>query len=141
MTLRRPCIDCGEPSASTRCDNCAPSEPRRPQARTHERGYGATWQALSTRARRLQPWCSTCRTTTDLTADHSPEAWERKAAGLVIRLQDIDVLCRPCNSKRGAARTSKRGAAPTGRGEGARRGNDDPFGKGNKALLTKGGTS
>ena len=42
-----------------------------------------------------------------LTADHSVEAWKRKAAGKVIRLRDISVVCRRCNSERGAARGEK----------------------------------
>ena len=73
-------------------------------APTTARGYGSAWQRLSARARRLQPFCSDCGATDDLTADHSPEAWERVAAGLPVRLADVDVVCRGCNSRRGRAR-------------------------------------
>jgi hypothetical protein len=52
----------------------------------------------------MQPFCSDCGATSDLTTDHTPEAWLRAAAGKVIRLQDIDVVCRRCNTDRGAAR-------------------------------------
>lgn len=89
MTLR-PCLDCGVPSASTRC--------------SAHRGYDSAWERLSQRARKLQPFCSDCGSTEDLQADHSPEAWARRAAGKAIRLKDIDVVCGRCNTARGKAR-------------------------------------
>lgn len=101
MTLR-PCIACGEPSERTRCDQHAITAP--PKTTATARGYDTQWRTLSEQARRLQPWCSECGTTLDLTADHSEEAWQRKAAGKGIRLVDIDVLCRSCNARKGRAR-------------------------------------
>ena len=111
MTLR-PCIVCGEPAEGPRCGIHAL---RKPAAAA--RGYDAHWTRLSKRARRLQPFCADCGSTEDLQADHSPEAWERKAAGLAIRLADVDVVCGPCNRSRGAARGNAvtRGDAPSGR--------------------------
>lgn len=97
MTLR-PCLDCGTPSASTRCTDC--------------RGYDSEWERLSRRARRLQPFCSDCGTPEDLQTDHSPEAWARKAAGKSIRLKDVDVVCGPCNRARGQARPTPGGTPP-----------------------------
>ena len=96
-----PCIDCGTPAPTTRC-----TEHTKPDLRgtATQRGYDSTWAALSRRARRAQPFCTDCGARDDLTVDHSPEAWARKNAGLVIRLQDVDVCCRSCNSKRGRAR-------------------------------------
>lgn len=73
-----------------------------------ERGYDNTWLRLSARARKLQPFCSDCGTTDDLTTDHSAEAWRRKEEGKVIRLKDVDVVCRRCNSERGDPRESPR---------------------------------
>ncbi len=125
MTLR-PCIDCGEPTGRSRCDDHRLGDSK-PPART--RGYGTTWDKLSQRARRLQPWCSDCGTTSDLTCDHLPSAWERHDAGLVIRLEDVDVVCRPCNGKRGAAR-------PTG--EGVQRTRQGPVGKAESRSLSEG---
>lgn len=82
--MNRPCLDCGALSTSTRCASC-----------TSARGtYDWRWRRLSEKARRLQQFCTDCGTTLDLTADHSPEAWERRAAGKPIRLRDIDVVCR-----------------------------------------------
>lgn len=101
-----PCIDCGEPSPTTRCPDHQPTQTRPSRAA----GYDAAWDRLSRRARRLQPFCSDCGTRDDLTCDHSPEAWRRKNAGLPIRLTDVDVVCRPCNSRRGRARPTGVGA-------------------------------
>lgn len=111
MTLR-PCLDCGTPSPRARCDRCRPPLRSRP---SRAAGYDTAWDALSRRARRLQPWCSDCGAVDDLTCDHSPEAWRRKDAGLPIRLVDVDVVCRRCNSARGKAR----GVDPNDRWPGA----------------------
>lgn len=100
------CLECGQPSPEPRCEDHA-----RPTNRpSRAAGYDAAWDRLSRRARRLQPFCSDCGATTDLTCDHSPEAWKRKERGLSIRLEDVDVVCRACNSRRGAARTRGVGA-------------------------------
>lgn len=105
MTLR-PCLTCGEPAEGPRCLEHT-AEAKRTAT---ERGYDAAWAKLSKRARRLQPWCTDCGATENLQLDHLPSAWERKAKGLRIRLgADTEVVCGPCNVKRGAAR----GAKPT----------------------------
>lgn len=110
------CSECGRPYERERssgyCDECRPTRPRtvrrikseRDRGTNKERGYGAAWRRLSRRARRLQPWCSDCGRTDELTADHSPEAWRRVALGKPVRLEDIDVVCRWCNADRGPAR-------------------------------------
>ncbi len=94
----RPCLDCGTPSASTRCPPC--------------RGYDSEWERLSQRARKLQGFCSDCGSRENLQCDHSPEAWARRAAGKTIRLKDIDVVCGPCNTHRGQARPTPGGTPP-----------------------------
>lgn len=122
--MLKTCPGCGSPSFTTWCIECRP--PRQPKNTSpRAAGYDAAWDRLSKRARAIQPWCSDCGSPYDLTADHSPEAWARKAAGKTIRLQDVDVLCRSCNSERGAARgehtrgetptPEPRGAAPVGK--------------------------
>lgn len=99
MTLR-PCLVCGEPASRPRCtEHTIDTKPA-----ASARGYDGHWTALSKRARRLQPFCSDCGSTEDLQADHTPEAWRRKASGKAIRLRDIAVVCGPCNRARGAAR-------------------------------------
>lgn len=97
----KPCLDCGEPTEQTRCADCRLPDSK-PSAAA--RGYDYRWSKLSARARKLQPFCSDCYSTEDLTTDHSPTAWARKAAGKPIRLRDVDVVCRSCNGKRGRAR-------------------------------------
>lgn len=102
--LLKACAICGELSDASKCEphrklRRVPAKPPR------QKGYNATWDRLSLRARTLQPFCSIpgCNDQ-DLTTDHSPEAWKRKEKGLVIRLQDVSVLCRSHNSAKGAAR-------------------------------------
>ena len=102
--LLKACADCGEPTEAARCTDCRPRDTK-PSATS--RGYDSAWAALSRRARRLQPFCTDCGTTENLTTDHSPEAWRRKEAGLPIRLEDVDVVCRSCNARRGAARPGR----------------------------------
>lgn len=101
MTLR-PCLVCGEPADAPRCPDHTDRETVR--LSTTARGYNQAWRVLSERARSLQPFCTDCGATVDLTTDHTPAAWQRYQRGLAIRLRDIDVVCRSCNSKRGAAR-------------------------------------
>lgn len=110
--MKSTCLSCGSviPAGTTRCDDCRRANDRRringggkkPSPKT--RGYDAQWKRLSLRARKLQPFCTDCGATTDLQADHTPEAWDRHDRGLPIRLQDIDVVCGTCNRRRGAAR-------------------------------------
>lgn len=104
MTLK-PCQKCGEPTDSTRCDeHTTRPEPIVERASARARGYTTSWDKLSKRARRLQPWCSDCGSTEKLSVDHSEEAWRRHDAGLPIRLQDTAVVCLACNNRRGPAR-------------------------------------
>lgn len=111
------CAECGSPyemDGIGRCEECRPRRDygterkifpsRRDRSNRHAHGYDNEWQRLSQRARRRQPWCSDCGSPDDLTADHSTEAWRRKQSGKSIRLRDVDVVCRSCNSTRGAAR-------------------------------------
>lgn len=100
----RPCLDCGEPSDEVRCPTCSPPTTKQRGSSPEQRGYGWHWRMLSRRARALQPFCSDCGTTERLTTDHTPEAWERQARGLEVRLVDIDVVCADHNVRRGSSR-------------------------------------
>lgn len=122
MSLK-PCLECGEPSEQSRCAEHRLDDHHQT---AHQRGYDSRWRRLSEKARKLQPFCSDCGSTTDLTADHSPEAWRRHAAGKPIRLRDIDVVCGPCNRTRGAARGTTK---PVTRGDGATVSGPRPEGK------------
>lgn len=143
MTLR-PCIECGEPADGPRCDEHV--RPSSPKGSAASRGYDGPWAKLSAKARKLQPFCSDCGATTDLQCDHSETAWERKAAGKSIRLQDVDVVCGPCNRRRGAARPANDPSAPANsrssapRGIPPARGHRDPRGKAKSELHTGSGS-
>ena len=124
-TLRSVCAGCGtvyeRQRNGSRCDDCKPPRERtarriRSEARRgtpKARGYDAAWHRLSKRARRRQPFCSDCGREDHLTTDHSPEAWQRREAGLPIRLEDVDVVCVWCNAERGPARGPDALARPT----------------------------
>ena len=99
--LPKPCIVCGQPCQTGRCPEHPAKTPPRPSRAI---GYDTAWDRLSRRARTLQPFCTDCGTTHNLTADHLPTAWERKEQGLSLRLQDVEVVCAPCNKKRGSSR-------------------------------------
>jgi 5-methylcytosine-specific restriction protein A len=105
----RPCLDCGEVTDNgTRCVPCAAVEQARVDRKrgtSDARGYGHAWRSLSVRARRAQPWCVDCFTREDLTVDHLPGAWEKRARGERLTLLDVEVVCRACNSRRGARRS------------------------------------
>ena len=114
--MLKPCIEpgCGEPSTSSRCAEHRREHRNNRRESSRARGYDTTWTKLSKRARAAQPWCLDCGTTDDLTVDHLPIAWERKAEGKAIRLQDVAVVCGLCNSRRGSSRPEPLG----GRGAG-----------------------
>jgi len=110
--LLRPCLGCGTPvettkkNAGARCDSCSEEHGRQfPKARgeSHKessarRGYDYRWRRLSAQARREHPFCMDCGTHEDLTADHL--RWPART------LADVEVVCRSCNSRRGALRTN-----------------------------------
>ena len=100
MTMRL-CVVCGEPSEQSRCDEHQLDDQRLDY---RARGYDTRWSRLSEQARRLQPFCTDCGSTVNLTADHLPIAWRRKAQRKPLRLKDIDVVCNDCNVRRGSSR-------------------------------------
>jgi 5-methylcytosine-specific restriction endonuclease McrA len=96
--VSRACI-CGRiiPPDWKRCDACAGGRPNLRTATTSQRGYGAAHQRRARAAIALHPWCSECGATDDLTADHLiPLAKGGNPLGA------LRVLCRSCNSRRGA---------------------------------------
>jgi 5-methylcytosine-specific restriction protein A len=112
-SIPKPCLDCGDLSSESRCEVHTATRTQAEQKQRdrdrdrlspRERGYDTQWRRLSERARRLQPWCSDCGAIEDLSADHKPKAWQRKAQGKALRLCDVDVLCNGCNSRRESSR-------------------------------------
>lgn len=106
--LRRPCIDCGQPTTATRCDDCdAEHKPAPKKINARAAGYDSQWDRLSKRLRKIAV-CSVCGTRDDLQLDHLPGAWERVAAGKRLRPGiDVDVKCGRHNREAGARRTTK----------------------------------
>jgi 5-methylcytosine-specific restriction protein A len=119
--VTKPCIECGTPSTETRCDEHRAPHRTAQVGSSRARGYDAAWDRLSKRARKLSPFCEACSSTEELQLDHKPEAWKRKAAGKVIRLADVRVLCRLCNVDAGSSRPSANDplAGPQTHGRGA----------------------
>ncbi|WP_281711780.1 hypothetical protein [Dermacoccus nishinomiyaensis] len=103
-TALQPCLACGELSDQPRCEQHRATASQRRTLTFRQRGYDAQWDRVSREARRRQPWCSDCGGDGDLTADHTPEAWRRKAQGLAVRVEDVEVVCGPCNVRRGSSR-------------------------------------
>lgn len=101
MTLR-PCIDCGAPSAGTRCaDHEAEARTRRERdrpPRTDEQGRRPwRWRTLSARLRRMVGECERCGSTAGLSVDHLVPT---SMGGEVFPpWSGLRVLCRPCHGK------------------------------------------
>jgi 5-methylcytosine-specific restriction endonuclease McrA len=96
MKFLRPCPGCGILVRDSRCKQCARLQQARNPRRRHNQ-YDYEWQKMSRLARALQPWCTKCLSTQDLTADHILSI---KNGGLNT-LDNISVLCRKCNSSKG----------------------------------------
>ena len=100
--MKRPCLVCGAPSVSSRCGRhlLVGHKTPRPEYLTSE------WRKLSRKMRDAQPWCTRCGSTSDLTLDHVVPL--SKGGAAVPDESGVVVLCRKCNSSRGA-RTHARG--------------------------------
>jgi 5-methylcytosine-specific restriction protein A len=106
----KPCLDCGVPASGSRCRRHQREYERR-RGTPAERGYDETWRLNVRVAITAQPFCSSCRSTTDLTGDHIVPL----SRGGTNRADNIRVLCRSCNSRKGARATRDgRGGARTG---------------------------
>ncbi len=92
------CPACGVlVSKQGRCATCRRTDDRRRGTRT-ERGLDNRWLRLRDEAIRSHPYCSACGSTEDLTGDHIVP---RSKGGIAMTVEDVRVLCRSCNSKKG----------------------------------------
>lgn len=89
----KPCVQCGEPSEGSRCDD------HKLMRHSTRKANSARWQRLSRRLRRLQPWCDQCGTKDRLQVDHIIPVSERPDLEYV--LANLRILCASCNSSRG----------------------------------------
>lgn len=82
----------------TQCP-CRTTKPRQWKSKnTRVKGkYDHAWTKARAEAIRLQPWCSRCGRTDDLTGDHI----QPLSLGGSNRPDNIRVLCRSCNSSKG----------------------------------------
>jgi 5-methylcytosine-specific restriction protein A len=100
--MNKPCLDCGVLANKPRCPICnkkyqkfkATSRPSRA-----DRGYDANWKRLSKQLRLMQPYCSICKRTSDLTVDHIIPL---SSGGITVE-SNLQVLCRRCNSSKGTS--------------------------------------
>lgn len=104
--MMKPCEVCDTLSDQSRCEEHRPTPAPKTAAKTkaNSRDYNGAWKILSRKARKMQPWCLWCGSTKNLQCDHTPTAWERKLAGKSIRIEDVRVLCGPCNIEAGQAK-------------------------------------
>jgi len=92
-----PCLYCGVVSRGSTCRQCtAVIQSHDINRQIRNKQYDYKWQKLSRYARTIQPYCSRCGSSRDLTADHILSL----ADGGQNILENIMVLCRSCNSSK-----------------------------------------
>ena len=102
--MKRPCLDCGVLIDKARRCRAYESQYQRQRGSPTRRGYDSAWVRVSERAREEQPWCTQCgrvgTRANPLGADHVVPL----AHGGVSMADNVVVLCRECNSAKGARR-------------------------------------
>ena len=103
--MKRPCLDCGILADQHRCPtHLAIWQTKQEQYRsktrpsTNKRGYDNAWRRIAKAAITARPWCEYCGAATNLTADHIIPL----ARGGTSEATNVAVLCRTCNSRKGA---------------------------------------
>jgi hypothetical protein len=99
--LLKPCLECGELSPNSRCDDHKLKRAPRPTPSRKERNRPAALDQLSTRMRRLSPFCEYpgCGASEHLELDHIIPVSE--APELVLEPLNCRVYCRTHNRMRG----------------------------------------
>ena len=101
--MMRVCSGCGIITANRRCPDCQRTYETQRGRRTAHGRYDAKWVKLSARAKVEHPWCSVCGHPGDadnpLTGDHITP---HRAGGKNVR-SNVQVMCRRCNSRKGAS--------------------------------------
>ena len=104
MALTTRCLDCRRlVQGGGLCPECL----ARRRGKTAERGYDHQWKRFARQVIRMSPRCARCGSTRDLTVDHIDPATRGKSR---LTLNDVQVLCKPCNSRKGG--TSTKGLPP-----------------------------
>lgn len=95
----RPCLTCGDVIASgSHCRECQPIDNTRDKTSAH--WNTGRWKNLSKRLRRQSPFCETCSSTAHLQVDHILPITDY--VELTYEVENLRVLCRTCNGRRGA---------------------------------------
>ena len=100
--MLRPCVDCGALTSKRRCIQHQRDYEQRRGSRRIKGRYDAEWQRIRAQALREHPWCERCRTPgtpgNPLTGDHRIPVLH----GGRNEIDNVAVLCRACNSSKGA---------------------------------------
>lgn len=111
MGVMRVCSGCGVLTPRRRCSECQRQYEQQRGPRRIKGAYDAEWRHLVAQAIREHPWCQVCKTpgTMDnpLTGDHKIP---RRHGGRNVR-SNVEVLCRGCNSRKGARQKTGAGSA------------------------------
>lgn len=113
---QRPPRACPDPSCGGYVGTCRHSTRQRPhRPSTSDRGYDARWQRLVALAKRVQRaeygfnFCEDCGITeAQAKAQDNPLSGDHKVWPAVT-VDDVDIVCRRDNSRRGALRTGVSG--------------------------------
>lgn len=97
--MLKPCLVCGEPSDSIRCDEHRREAVRSRSSTRARKTNGTRWKRFSARLRAMSPFCEFCGSGDYLTVDHVLPYSERP--DLEYTVENCRILCRSCNSSRG----------------------------------------
>jgi 5-methylcytosine-specific restriction endonuclease McrA len=106
MVLRKPCLECGVPSRTSRCPSCSEkillNRPRPTKPGSTQRGYDAHWQKIRRLVLDRDGWvCYLCQKQlvgSDATVDHIISLKEDYS--LRLDSKNLAACCRSCNSKK-----------------------------------------
>ena len=95
------CLGCGticqpRPNQDGRCDRCYLMGQRLRNVVRHH--YTGQWPTIRKALLAARPWCQACQATADLTVDHIVPV----SRGGTHEGHNLQVLCRRCNSAKGA---------------------------------------
>lgn len=101
MTVPTRCLDCGDLCVPTRdargrCKRCYRQRQKHRSATRPQ--YAGDWPAIRRFMLARYPWCAQCGTDQDLTVDHIVPVHR----GGTHTRPNLQVLCRACNSRKGA---------------------------------------
>jgi len=105
MAPKLSCLDCGIPTAKSRCEKCQEifleNKPKRERPSSTMRGYDADWNKVRTIVLRRDNWtCVRCNKKligSDATVDHIVAL---SNGGERLATSNLQSMCRACNSSK-----------------------------------------